>query len=56
MSDIDILNLQDVLLAHEDQTTRYGGDPSVRDMGLLESTESPGPSIREAYLRQQAKK
>ena len=37
MSDIDFLNLQDVLLAHEDQTTRYGGDPSVRDMGLLES-------------------
>lgn len=37
MSDIDFLTLQDVLLAHEDQIARYGGDPSVRDMCLLES-------------------
>ncbi len=37
MSDIDFLNLQDVLLAHRDQTARYGGDPGVRDLGLLES-------------------
>ncbi len=29
--------MQDVLLAHTDQIARYGGDPSVRDLGLLES-------------------
>ncbi len=37
MGDIDFLSLPDVLLAHADQIARYGGDPSVRDMGLLES-------------------
>ena len=37
MSDIDFLSVQDVLLAHTDQIARYGGDPSVRDLGLLES-------------------
>lgn len=44
MSDIDFLNLQDVLLTHEDQTVRYGGDPSVRDMGLLESAIAQPPA------------
>lgn len=37
MIDIDFLSLQDVMLAHRDQTDRYGGDSSVRDPGLLES-------------------
>jgi len=37
MSDIDFLSLQDVLLAHMDQISRYGGDPGVRDVSLLES-------------------
>ncbi len=37
MRDIDFLSLDDVLLAHLDQTSRYGGDPGVRDFGLLES-------------------
>ncbi len=37
MSDIDFLTLEDVLLAHEDQVTRYGGDSGVRDAGLLNS-------------------
>ncbi len=37
MGDIDFLSLPDVLLAHADQITRYGGDPGVRDVGLLES-------------------
>lgn len=37
MSDIDFLTLSDVLLAHSDQISRYGGDAAVRDMGLLES-------------------
>jgi death on curing protein len=37
MGDIDFLSLDDVLLAHLDQVRRYGGDPAVRDVGLLES-------------------
>ena len=37
MDDIDFLSLHDVLLAHDDQIARYGGDPSVREIGLLES-------------------
>ena len=37
MRDIDFLSLDDVLLAHCDQISRYGGDPGVRDFGLLES-------------------
>ena len=37
MADIDFLSLDDVLFAHSDQIQRYGGDPGVRDPGLLES-------------------
>jgi death-on-curing protein len=37
MDDIDFLSLDDVLFAHLDQIQRYGGDPGVRDLGLLES-------------------
>jgi death-on-curing protein len=37
MDDIDFLSLDDVLLAHRDQIRRYGGDPGVCDLGLLES-------------------
>lgn len=37
MDDIDFLSLDDVLFAHLDQIQRYGGDPGVRDGGLLES-------------------
>jgi death-on-curing protein len=37
MSGIDFLSLPEVLLAHKDQIARYGGDPGVRDSGLLES-------------------
>lgn len=37
MDDIDFLSLDDVLFAHRDQIQRYGGDPGVRDLGLLES-------------------
>jgi len=31
------LGLGDVLLIHRDQIERYGGDPGVRDIGLLQS-------------------
>lgn len=37
MDVIDFLSLDDVLFAHLDQIGRYGGDPGVRDLGLLES-------------------
>lgn len=51
MSNIDFLSLQDVLLAHEDQVSRYGGDPSVRDIGLLESAiAQPQATFGGAFL------
>lgn len=31
------LDLVDVLMIHGDQIERYGGDPGIRDRGLLES-------------------
>lgn len=33
----NFLTLPEVLEIHQDQTSRYGGDPSIRDMGLLKS-------------------
>jgi death on curing protein len=51
MSDIDFLSVQDVLLAHTDQIARYDGDPSVRDLGLLESAiAQPQATFGQAYL------
>jgi death-on-curing protein len=35
--DITFLDLEDVLAIHADQISRYGGNCSVRDMGLVES-------------------
>jgi hypothetical protein len=32
------LSVEEVLLFHQDQISRYGGEPGVRDMGLLESS------------------
>lgn len=37
MDGIDFLTLDDVLVIHADQARRYGGDPGIRDQGLLES-------------------
>lgn len=37
MPPIDFLTLEDILAIHIDQVSRYGGDASIRDMGLLES-------------------
>lgn len=37
MAEIDFLTRDDVLFVHLDQTRRYGGDPGVRDVGLLDS-------------------
>jgi death-on-curing protein len=37
MRDPAFLTLDEVLALHADQIERYGGDPGVRDLGLLES-------------------
>ena len=37
MDEVDFLTIDDVQVIHLDQTQRYGGDSSLRDMGLLES-------------------
>ncbi len=37
MSDPVFLDVEDVLLIHEEQLARYGGSPGIRDRGLLES-------------------
>jgi death-on-curing protein len=51
MSDIDFLSLRDVLFAHADQIARYGGDPGVRDLGLLESAiAQPQATFGAAFL------
>lgn len=31
------LTLDEVLVAHEDQVAQFGGEPNIRDMGLLQS-------------------
>jgi death-on-curing protein len=36
----NFLSLAEVLEIHQDQVARYGGDPGIRDMGLLKS--APG--------------
>lgn len=33
----NFLSLAEVLEIHQDQIARYGGDPGIRDMGLLKS-------------------
>ena len=33
----DFLQTSDLLRLHTDQITRYGGDPGIRDLGLLGS-------------------
>ena len=37
MEAVEFLELADVLAIHIDQTARYGGDNSIRDLQLLES-------------------
>ncbi len=37
MTDPEFLDLEDVLLIHEEQLARFGGSAGVRDQGLLES-------------------
>jgi death-on-curing protein len=37
VTDPVFLDVEDVLLIHEEQLPRYGGSPGIRDRGLLES-------------------
>ena len=37
MKTVRFLSLEQVLAIHADQVHRYGGDPGVRDLGLLQS-------------------
>ncbi len=37
MESIQFLQIDDVLAVHRDQISRYGGDASIRELGLLES-------------------
>ena len=51
MKDVEFLELNDVLAIHIDQTTRYGGDASIRDIGLLESAiAQPRAGVGDGYL------
>jgi len=51
MAAIEFLQIEVVLAIHVDQTTRYGGDASIRDLGLLESAiAQPQASFGEDYL------
>jgi len=45
------LTLDEVLALHADQLERYGGDPGLRDVGLLESAlATPRATFGKAYL------
>jgi len=45
------LSVDQILRIHQDQIERYGGDPALRDRGLLESaTAMPAASFGEQYL------
>jgi len=40
MKTVRFLSLEQVLAIHADQVHRYGGDPGVRDLGLLQSASA----------------
>jgi death on curing protein len=45
------LSVEEVLLVHQDQISRYGGEPGVRDRGLLESAIAvPASGIGDDYF------
>jgi len=47
----EFLTLDDVLFIHGDQIERYGGDPGLRDVGLLESAVTmPAAGFGDEYL------
>jgi len=47
------LTLSEVLYIHNDQIKRYGGNPGIRDLGLLQSAISmPQAGFKEHFLHQ----
>jgi death-on-curing protein len=45
------LGLAEVLLIHQDQINRYGGEPGIRDLGLLKSAiATPAATFNGEYL------
>lgn len=49
--DPTFLSLDEVLQIHSDQIERYGGEPSVRDLGLLQSAlATPAAAFGGQYL------
>ncbi len=48
------LDLSEVLRIHRDQIERYGGEPSIRDLGLLQSaimSVVPVPTFSPYFIR-----
>ena len=51
--DVDFLSIDEILLIHQDQVDRYGGDPSLRDVGaLLSAVAVPQAGVQRAYLHE----
>jgi death on curing protein len=51
MKPVEFLTLAEVLEIHQDQITRYGGAPGVRDLNLLKSALAmPGATFGESFL------
>lgn len=51
MKEIIFLTLAEVIDVHADQIKRYGGDPGIRDIGLLSSAIAmPYASFSEVFL------
>jgi death-on-curing protein len=48
-ADVDFLTLEEVVAIHADQIERYGGDPGLRDRGLLESAVHAAQNVA-AYV------
>jgi death-on-curing protein len=49
----EFLSLAEILEIHRDQIERYGGDPGIRDLGLLQSALAmPAAGFGERYLHQ----
>ncbi len=47
----EFLTLYEVLEIHRDQIERYGGEPGIRDLGLLKSAITmPSVGVGESYL------
>ena len=51
MDVVVFLTMEEILEIHNDQTSRYGGSPGIRDLGLLQSALAmPSMGIGERYF------